>query len=312
MGKSIHQRSASTSRKVRWLLTLLFFFGAFSGIALPSRQQAEAKAKPKVVPKVETAPVPHSGDAADDSAVWVHPTDTALSTVIGTDKQGGLAVYNLDGTQIQYLPDGELNNVDLRYNFSLGKARVALVPVTNRTDDSILFYAVNPTTRLLERVSANTDGAGINVYGLCMYKSPKTGSSYIFVTSDNQGTVQQWQVFDNGTGKVEKSLVRTLSLSSPAEGCVADEDYGTVYVGEEDVAIWKFRAEPHASPVGTQVASVSEHGPLQADIEGLTLYRTSKPRAICWLPARAAIATPCLIGYQTNIKARLRLMQATA
>ncbi|MFI8362035.1 phytase [Streptomyces sp. NPDC085612] len=28
---------------------------------------------------METAPVSHSGDAADDPAVWVHPTDPARS-----------------------------------------------------------------------------------------------------------------------------------------------------------------------------------------------------------------------------------------
>jgi phytase-like protein/calcineurin-like phosphoesterase family protein len=37
---------------------------------------------------VETDPVPHRGDAADDPAIWVHPADPSLSTIIGTDKQG--------------------------------------------------------------------------------------------------------------------------------------------------------------------------------------------------------------------------------
>src|SRR5687768_14696287 len=53
-----------------------------------------------VTASVETTPVPHSGDAADDSAVWVHPTDPALSRIIGTDKLGGIAVYDLSGRQV--------------------------------------------------------------------------------------------------------------------------------------------------------------------------------------------------------------------
>ena len=44
---------------------------------------------------VETAPVPGGADGADDSAIWIHPSDLTKSTVIGTDKFGGLAVYNL-------------------------------------------------------------------------------------------------------------------------------------------------------------------------------------------------------------------------
>jgi Phytase len=73
-----------------------------------------------VAASVETTPVPDSDDAADDPAVWVNPTTPALSVVIGTDKQGGgLGVYGLDGDQIQYLPSGKLNNVDLRDGFQL-------------------------------------------------------------------------------------------------------------------------------------------------------------------------------------------------
>lgn len=38
---------------------------------------------------VETTPVPSGGDAADDVAIWVHPTDVSMSAVVGTNKQGG-------------------------------------------------------------------------------------------------------------------------------------------------------------------------------------------------------------------------------
>src|SRR4051812_47856200 len=37
-----------------------------------------------------TDPVPHDGDAADDPAIWVDPSDPARSRVLGTDKEGGL------------------------------------------------------------------------------------------------------------------------------------------------------------------------------------------------------------------------------
>ena len=75
-----------------------------------------------VTATVETDPVPNGGDAADDPAIWLHPTDPALSTVIGTDKEGGLAVYDLDGRQIQYLAGIRPNNVDIRHGFPLERA----------------------------------------------------------------------------------------------------------------------------------------------------------------------------------------------
>jgi 3-phytase len=49
---------------------------------------------------VETEPVPNMGDAADDPAIWVHPVDPALSLVLGTDKKGGLNVFDLEGNRL--------------------------------------------------------------------------------------------------------------------------------------------------------------------------------------------------------------------
>jgi hypothetical protein len=42
--------------------------------------------------------VPHSGHAADDAAVWVHPTDQDKGLILGTNKKGGLHVYAFDGS----------------------------------------------------------------------------------------------------------------------------------------------------------------------------------------------------------------------
>src|SRR4051812_48802963 len=55
--------------------------------------------EPKVAPvaAVQTEPVPSKGDAADDPAIWIHPTDPTVSMVMGTDKKGGLNGFDLDG-----------------------------------------------------------------------------------------------------------------------------------------------------------------------------------------------------------------------
>src|SRR3954452_24501788 len=72
-------------------------------------------------PRGQTDPVPHGGDAADDPAIWAHPDDPAKSLILGTDKQGGLHVYDLDGGNLQTVADGALpNNVDVVYGFRLG------------------------------------------------------------------------------------------------------------------------------------------------------------------------------------------------
>jgi 3-phytase len=229
---------------------------------------SSAAAMETIAATAETDPVPNGGDAADDPAIWVNPGDPALSTIIGTDKRGGLAVYDLSGKQIQYLPDGRMDNVDLRGGFKLAGETVTVVTASNRQDNSIAIYKINPQTRMLENAEARKIKHGLNVYGMCMYRSAKTGKIYYFGDSKT-GDVEQWELFDAG-GKIDAKKVRDFKLDSTVEGCVADDELGHLYVAEETVGIWKFGAEPEAGPDHTQVDKAGG-GRLVADIEGLTI-----------------------------------------
>jgi 3-phytase len=227
-----------------------------------------AAALETVMATVETDPVPNGGDAADDPAIWVNPNDPAQSVIIGTDKRGGLAVYELSGKQIQYLPDGQMDNVDLRDGFKLDGQNVAIVTASNRKDNSIAIYKINPQSRTLENVAARKIKHGLTVYGMCMYRSAKTGKIYYFGTSKS-GEVEQWELFESN-GKVDAKKARNFKLGSVVEGCVADDELGHFYVAEEAVGIWKFGAEPETGSEHTQVAKVGD-GHLFADVEGLAI-----------------------------------------
>ncbi|HEX5689398.1 MAG TPA: phytase, partial [Roseiflexaceae bacterium] len=162
---------------------------------------------------LETTPVPHTGDAADDPAIWIHPSNPAQSTIIGTDKQGGVAVYDLAGNQIQFRADGEINNVDLRYNFPLGGQPVALVAASNDTNNSIAIYRVDTATRRLENVAARTIIAGLSPYGSCMYRSSISGTYYVFVDAKD-GRVEQWELFAVAGGLVDAKRVRSFDVGT--------------------------------------------------------------------------------------------------
>jgi myo-inositol-hexaphosphate 3-phosphohydrolase len=82
----------------------------------------------------ETDPVRGEDDAADDPAIWVHPDDAARSTIIGTDKKSGLAVYDLSGAELHFYGDGKHNNVDVAYGFRVGRGTVD-VAVTSDLDN---------------------------------------------------------------------------------------------------------------------------------------------------------------------------------
>ncbi|MDQ3630269.1 MAG: phytase, partial [Actinomycetota bacterium] len=229
-----------------------------------------------VTASVETAPVAGRGDAADDPAVWIHPTDTSKSTIIGTEKVdgGGLVVYDLAGNKLHKSSDTTPNNVDLRYNFPLGGERVGLVAASNnQATKTLRLYKVNPSTRGLEHVSAREIATGVAA-GLCMYHSRTSGKYYAFV-SDNSGTLQQWELFESA-GKVDATKVRTIRLGSTTEGCVADDETGKLYISEEDVAIWKYGAEPTDGATTAARTKVDDltgaGGRLTNDIEGLSIY----------------------------------------
>ena len=244
---------------------------------------------PVVQSTVTTGPCHSPGDECDDSAIWIHPTDPAQSVIIGDDKSGGMVVWNLAGQEIQFIDGGvNMNNVDLRYNFPLTgtfstgqqHTRVALVGVTNETASGLTLYKVNPYSTppgKLEHANGTLEASTLPfgkplVYGGCMYFSQPTGI-YHFFANWKDGTVIQVQLA--GGSSVTAKPVRTFDVGSQVEGCVADDVHQAFYIGEEDVGIWKYGAEPTAGDSRTQVDRVGSATGLKADVEGLTMYYRS-------------------------------------
>lgn len=226
---------------------------------------------PAVTASVETTPVADADDAADDPAIWVDRKDAARSVIIATNKRAGLYVYDLAGKVLQTLPDGRMNNVDLREGFMLAGKEVVLVTASDRTHKAIAIYALDPATRMLTSVAAGLQETDLSdPYGLCMYRGRRTGETYVFI-NDPTGLVRQWRLVATPEGKVRAEVVRSFAFNSQVEGCVADDAKGVLYVGEEDVALWKLGAEPTASERKTLVAAVKDNPALKDDLEGVGL-----------------------------------------
>ena len=88
------------------------------------------------------------------------------------------------------------------------------------------------------------------------------------------GAVEQWELKDNGAGKVVATKVRSFSVGSQTEGCVANDKTGDFYIGEEAVAIWKYSASPSGGNTRTQVDKTSG-GHVTSNIEGLAIANTA-------------------------------------
>ncbi|WP_372795015.1 phytase [Pontiella sp.] len=231
----------------------------------------------EVEPAVETVASHVSGDYLDDPAIWIHPDDPAQSAVIGTCKhptQGGLYVYNLDGSTNQFLQSGTQNGVDLRYNFPLGETTIDLVVSGDRGSDTLKLFSMNASTRQLEPIGARDLPMALSGdpgYGLCMYRSEHSGKTYCFV-GNTGGGVEQWELYDNGSNRVDGTIVRTFDAGGICEGMVADDELGFYYIAEENVGIWKYDAEPDGGTTRVSVATAAVGQPIVPDIEGLSIY----------------------------------------
>ncbi|HYN39709.1 MAG TPA: phytase [Rhodospirillales bacterium] len=221
----------------------------------------------------ETDPVPGRGDAADDPAIWVNRSNPAESLIIGTDKKRGLNVYGLDGGLRQALPVGRVNNVDLRDGFDLAGRRVTIVAASDRDRNSIALFALSPDRLDLTDVADGVLATGLTeIYGLCMYEDRKQGRFFVFV-NDKDGRFQQHElVAKPDSARVVTRIVREFRLDTQPEGCVADDELGWLYVGEEGFGFYRMAAAPDAAADLTAVDTVGT-GALVADVEGLAIYR---------------------------------------
>lgn len=248
-------------------------------------QKSPAHPIVSVTADVQTEPMLRFGDAADDPAIWVNKKRPHKSLVLGTNKQQGLFVYDLQGREVQHFNTGRLNNVDVRYGVRLGKKIVDIAVATNRDDNSLSIYTIDPRSgKLTFSGSVATDMK--EIYGFCLYQSPMKnaqGEAALYaIPNDKSGEFQQIQLratqdvvqknIVSQTNKVkwQGELKRRFFVESQPEGCVADDNNQRLFVGEEDVALWTIGAEPDA---GTAVEKILGAGDLLvADIEGIGVY----------------------------------------
>ncbi len=261
---------------------------------------------PTAAPRVETRPdllddqtlpVDQRADA-DDPAIYVNATNSAESLVLTSVKNAGLRVYDLSGNLLQTVNPGGIryNNIDLQYGFKLGNQSVDIAVASDRNNDKLAIFKINPNTpgQYLEDITDNSIGtlfqglpfaepyssSSRSAYGLTLYRSPITNDYYVFTSRRETGDVAQFKLIDKGNGKIGVERVREFTIPTiegrdpQTEGMVVDQETGFLYIGQENVGIWKFQAEPNGGTTGKLIDKVRDLGGtyLTDDVEGLTIY----------------------------------------
>jgi 3-phytase len=250
---------------------------------------------PAVLPRVETPALfddEEGGNSdADDPAIWRNAAQPDASLVVATAKEGGLRVYDLDARLVQSIsapagpgPEdapGRFNNVDLVQGMKLSTGRADLAVTTDRGNDRLRIYRIDPRTpgRPLTDVTDvaagpvfSADQAEINeqrtAYGLATWTDKVSGRTYALVSRRERTTIALLELTATAGGKVGYRKLRTLSLPSSfrlpdstswspcgepgelpqVEGMVVDPANGTLYAGQEDVGIWRMPATLTGTP----------------------------------------------------------------
>ncbi|MEU9015293.1 phytase [Streptomyces sp. NPDC048479] len=193
-----------------------------------------------VTPAVETQPEfddTAGGEAdADDPAIWVHPDRADDSIVLGTLKNAGLSVFDLDGEQIQRIaapaapgPEdepGRFNNVAVLQKASLGRAKRDIAVVTDRGRDQLRIFAISPDAaeKKTQPLTDITDPASpflfskdqaevnkqFNAYGLALFERKK--EVYALVSREHTPTLGLFRLQARADGSVGYERVRTADM----------------------------------------------------------------------------------------------------
>lgn len=236
--------------------------------ALWFRERIKRPPSPIVPAVAETAPVPDSGDAADDPAIFVSDDPQPRALILGTDKKGGLGVYDLDGRELLFLRGTRYNNVDLRVGVPWQGQERTIVAATNKSDDRVDVFVFSPAAPALELLEDASFDPRMEPEGICLHR--RSGGLDVFVVGeDDEGDVlAQWRVDPEGARRL-----REVRLESKTEGLCADDERQRLYVAEEDRGVWRFHTDPEADVPPVLIARVGwSSEDLRHDVEGIALY----------------------------------------
>lgn len=235
----------------------------------PQGTAAPGDAARPVPAAVETLVTTDPAVDADDPAFWADARDPRRAVMFGTDKSDGLYVHDLDGTVRQFLPVGPLNNVDLRDGFLVDGKPQVLVAATERQRFGIAVYLFDPDSFATRPYGFLETGPEFGEpYGFCVGRQ---GNDFLLIPNNKAGEARIYRLA-NGAPVSAARLERSVKVGSQPEGCVVDDTRQKLYLGEEDVAIWRFDLGEGAAGTPFQVAAIDGER-LTDDVEGLTIMR---------------------------------------
>ncbi len=220
---------------------------------------------------------------SDDPAIWLNKSDLTQSMILGTDKieeQGGIFMFDLKGNKVKSVEGIDRpNNVDIAYNFVLGKDTVDIAVCTERGTSEIRVLRL-PELEFI-------DSGGISVFSESEFKQPMGVALYTRASDQKIYAIVSrkenppnnndylWQYELNGLeGVANGTLVRKFGKyeGNEVEAIAVDNEMGFVYYSDEGFGVRKYYADP-ALDNNEELAVFGKEGFID-DHEGISIYKS--------------------------------------
>lgn len=214
----------------------------------------------------ETPVMASVGDSADDPAIYIGANGKGF--IAATDKQAGLYIYNLDGTQREFMPLGTLNNVDLREGFNYQGQDHVLLVASNDEVNAITTLLYNPAAdKFINPAGFQISTGTLSPYGICL---GKLGDNTFHAGLTTKAGIYEQHIIEAVGGVMSARKVREFSTGTKTEGCAFDDRTEKLYIAEEEGGLYLYPAAA-GDDTQTVLASASDYG-IKADLEGVTVY----------------------------------------
>jgi 3-phytase len=282
---------------IKRLATLGLVLGActvgVNGGGGPPGPESPPPTRTPLAPVFETA---NEGDPSpadmDDPAVWVHPTDPQGSLIVAAAKKGGLRVYDLTGQEVQRQealldaagdPLNRFNNVDVQYNFNLNGTRIDIAVATDRIQDQLTIWKIDPAnpTAPLVPITAdsmirafptkpnpadrtqqipNPDDGESTAYGLALYRDVAADRIYALATQNAEAVIRHFELVATADNKISATVVATYQ-------------FPYLFMGQDLTVASETDPDADFSPQFEGMSVDQRRGILYAGLEDVGLFR---------------------------------------
>ena len=235
-------------------------------------QPGHSAAMPQLSASASTRAAEHGG--AVNAAFWTDPRHGGRSLVLVAAGIGGLDFHTPDGERVGNFSEVEAGFVSVLESIELGGTASSLVIVYDSRESAINAYRLDGDALQLQAVMDGPIAIDDELTGLCHYRSPLSGSDYLFAVTD-AGFTRQFELFTRG-GSIAAQLLRTIPAGKGSGFCAVDAAEGMLYLAEEGMGIWRMGAEPESDTTREPVDLRTPWGSLSDAGQGHRhLYRRS-------------------------------------